>query len=45
MISHVLKLNDQLLLQLVVNCRHSQWTCFIREKVSIVCALKMKLQI
>ena len=45
MISHVLKLHNQLLLQFIINCCNSQRTCFIRKKVAVVRALKMKFQI
>jgi len=41
----MLKLNDELLLQFIVNRCHGEWTCFIGKKVAIVCALQMKLQI
>lgn len=45
MVPHVLELCHQLVTQLVVNDRHLEWRCLVGQKVAIVSALKVELQI
>lgn len=45
MVPHVLELCHQLVAQLVVNHRHLEWRRLVGQKVAIVSALKVQLQI
>lgn len=45
MVSHVLELCHQLVTQLVINDRHLEWGCLVGQKVAVVSALEVQLQV
>jgi len=45
MVAHVLKFNNELLTQLVIDDRHCQWAGFVGQELAVVCRLQMQFEI